>query len=214
MAMIASDSTSICVGTSMEQKLRLLYELWVLFSAAGKHYDIKLVHTSDPAEYRKEVELIECIYADMPWQKGWDFLKICDVPIGCGVSKHHPLASRTILHYEDLKGQTVLIMRHGTLTYWNNLLSELEAHQVLWKEVSDYNSSIMWDCVCNNYLILAPLCWQDILFDTIMLPFDWSYTLPYGFCHRPAPSEPVQEFLSFIDEVYHGDHWNGAVPVF
>jgi DNA-binding transcriptional LysR family regulator len=214
LSAIASNDDVICVGTSMNHKLRLLYELWVLFSDAGKHYNIKLIHTDNPLDYRREAELIECIYADMYWQKGWDFLKVCDVPIGCGVSRYHPLAARKRLTYEDLKNQTALIIRHGSVSYWTRAMKDLASHQIQVKEVTDYSSSVMWELTCSNAVILAPLCWQDILFDTTMIPCDWDYTLPYGFCHRQMPSPHVREFLDFIDEVYHGDQWQGAVPVF
>jgi hypothetical protein len=144
----------------------------------------------------------------------WDFLKICDVPVGCALPMRHPLASRKLLHYQDLAGQTAMSIRHGSAQYWSALVDDLLRHEIQLKEVDNYSGSVMWDCICSNSIILAPFCWQDVLFDTVMVPCDWSYSLPYGFCHSKTPAPHIQKFLDFIDEIYHGDKWQGAVPVF
>jgi DNA-binding transcriptional LysR family regulator len=211
---IDSQQRSICVGTSFTQKVRLLYELWVLFTGEGHDYDIRMVNMDKGPEHMREAELVECVYADLPWQADWDFLKVCDMALGCAVPKHHPLAAKKKLSYEDLKGSTVAIMKHGNSQQWERLCADMEAHEIHLIETGEFEGTFIWECACKQYFILAPMCWQDILFDNVVLPCNWDYTLSYGFCYRRDPSAPVREFLDFIQEVYYGKNWKGAVPVF
>jgi DNA-binding transcriptional LysR family regulator len=214
LQMLGSGTSSICVGTSMNHKIRLLYELWVLFSGTGKDYDIKLVNTDIGAEQVREAELVECVYADLPWQKDWNFLKICDMPIGMGLPKNHPMANHKELRCENFKGTTVLSLRHGNDRMWENLRNKLHSFGITLREVPQYDSTVMWECNCKQSVILAPLCWQDVLIDTVLLPCNLEHEVSYGLCYRENPSRPVQEFLDFVNGVYHGGRWKGAVPVF
>jgi DNA-binding transcriptional LysR family regulator len=213
---IDSQQRSICVGTSFTQKVRLLYELWVLFTGEGHDYDIRMVNMDKGPDHIREAELVECVYANLPWQTDWDFLKVCDMTLGCAVPKHHPLAAKKKLSYEDLKGSTIAVMKHGSSSSqkWKSMCADMEAQGIHLIETGEFEGTFIWECACKQYFILAPMCWQDILFDNVVLPCNWDYTLSYGFCYRRDPSAPVREFLDFIQEVYYGKNWKGAVPVF
>jgi DNA-binding transcriptional LysR family regulator len=214
LKVIASGTDSICVGTSMKHKIRLFYDLWVLFSGTGKDYNVRLVNTETGPEHVIEADLIECVYADLPWQKEWKFLKIFDVPVGLGIPRNHPLSGSKVIHCENLRGTTISTLRHGDIRQWEALQDKLETYEITLREVPEYDSTVIWECACQQSAIMAPLCWQDVLFDIVLLPCDLEKTVPYGFCYRDHPTRPVQEFLDFVEEVYHGEHWQGAVPVF
>lgn len=211
---LTSDSTVIVIGTSITLKIRLLYELWMLFSDFHKGYTIKLVSADIENGLAKDIALMECLYPDMENQKGWEFLKICDVPLSCAVPKNHALAAHNQLHYEDIRPYTVMIMQYGCGSSRAPLVKHMKEHGIKTQEAGCYSSSVIWECACNQNLLLVPLCWQDILFDSVVIPCEWELTLPYGLWYREHPAEPVREFLDFVHETYYGDTPLGVVPVF
>ena len=60
--------------------------------------------------------------------------------------------------------------------------------------------------------IIAPMCWEDILFDLKLRPCVWDQTLPYGFFYRKHASPPLQAFISFVLELLRDETRLGTPP--
>ena len=93
----------IYVGTSMEEKCRLLYDLWMLFSPRNTNYDIRLVRAQSSGEMPLQAQIVEGYLDGAAWQAGWEFLEICEIPLCCAVAKDHPLAKRKKLELPELR---------------------------------------------------------------------------------------------------------------
>ncbi len=218
LSSISSKKDTVCVGTTVEQKVRLLYDLWVLFSGLGKQFNICLVHIASRVSLEQEVDLIESVRYGAPlWMSDWEFLKLFDVRIGCAVARHHPLASQSVIRCEDLTGWTVCSLAYSQtegMTTGTTLPSDLSAHSVTLKEIDNYGPNLMWKCACENCALIAPMCWHDTLTDMLILPFEKEYFIPYGFFHRRELSVPVQEFLDFTAGLYSGKYPELPLPLF
>ncbi|MCC8065917.1 MAG: LysR family transcriptional regulator [Clostridiales bacterium] len=211
---VSTKVNTICVGTSLNYKIRLLYDLWILFSNKKEDYNIRLVNLATGPNHFTQADLIEGIRADVPWQKDWAFLKICEMPLGCAVSKDHPLASKKVLRYDDLQKYPVFVMKHMPKENENALFHNFKMHQIHPTITDMVEESLIWECCCHQCILLAPACWQDILFDMVILPFEWNCTLSYGFFYHENASVPVKEFLKYIHEVYHEKNGPEIVPFF
>lgn len=197
---IESREHTICVGTSLYAKVRYLYDLWVLFTEAQNHYDIKMVNIEDANPQNTEAELIESIYNYSVWQRYWEFFKICDMPMACAVSRRHEIAAKPLLQYEDLRDFTLIIQSHSRSDSHQKLYNDIYSHQIAVREADEYDINLVWECSCKNSILVVPLCDQDILYDLAVIPCEWPHTLPYGIFYRDRLSGPAQKFLDFISE--------------
>lgn len=124
---ISTDEDNICIGTSMLEKCRLLYDLWILFSAEEKGCRIEMVNIDIDISHAipEQTDLIEGINSEVPWMLEWSFLEICKVPFGCALGRNHPLSNKAHISLADLRGETVRTINGGSCEAIAGLLNQL-----------------------------------------------------------------------------------------
>ena len=209
---LQSQKPCIVVGTSMEEKCRLLYDLWILFTPGNTRYDIRLEVASDRLEMPRQAQLVESVLDGAAWQKGWSFLEFFRSPLCCGVSRDHPLAKKGFITLEDLR-------KHGLVYIDRSTDGESERLQKLMREAGipyesrpEWTGSLVWDCAIQKRILLVPECWDDIIVDLILIPCELDCPVPYGLFYRDPPSPPLAEFLEFVRGVYNGRDPDTIIP--
>lgn len=213
---ISSKTNTLCIGSAHFQKVRLLYDFWAMFSHLGKKFDIRLVNIENPASAEHEVELIESVKVTTGWLDKWEFLNLCNVRTGCAVARHHALAGRPFIRYEDLAGWTLYCQSQPGMAHPKipgGLYDDLRCHSIIPEQVDAYHMDLMWRCACEPCALITPMCWQDIMPDMVILPFEKEYLIPYGFYYRRDISEAAREFLDFIISLYNGRFPDLPLPV-
>ena len=211
---MARAENRICIGSSMLEKCRLLYDLWVLFSQEEKDCGIQMLSIDVMHNIPAETDLIESVNSSVPWMREWEFLEICRVPFGFAVVNDHPLAGKSVLTLDDLRGQTVTSINSGTCDVVGNLLDLLHKNHI---QVSYYSEpgggNALWESAFKRDVLLVPMCWSDILINMTCVPFEKEFLLPYGIFYRSHPHPAVRRFLDFIEATYHEGNVHGIVPV-
>ena len=210
---IDTQKPCIQVGTTMEEKCRLLYDLWMLFSPGNTKYDIRLVFCSDSREMPRQAQMIESVKDGAPWQKDWEFLEVFRVPLSCALVKDHPLAGRGRLSLEDLRRTGLVCLDRSRLGENGPVGSRLRQENIPFEICSRWNGELVWECSIRKTILLVPSCWHDIMADLVMIPCELDLTLPYGFFYRNSLSAPAQEFLEFIRGLYQGTDPGAIIPV-
>lgn len=210
---IASVEKRICIGTSIMEKVRLLYELWVLFSEEEKDCEIQMVNIDMGHNIPPDTDLIESVNSNVFWMREWEFLEICKVPFGFAVVKDHPLAQKTVLTLEDLKHETVITINDGTCDVVADILELLKRNYIPVVHPNSASTNLLWESAFRRDALLIPMCWSDILINMTVLPFEREFLLPYGIFYRREPHTAVRSFLAFIDRTYHEGNARGIVPV-
>ena len=210
---IANVEKSICIGSSMLEKCRLLYDLWVLFSEEEKDYRIQLENIDIAHNISSSIDLMESINSGTGWMREWDFFEICKVPFGFAFAKDHPLVGKDIITLADLQGQTVVSINSGSCDTVAALLELLRRSGI--QVVFNYGTgmNMFWESAFHGTVQLVPLCWHDILVNMTVVPFAEEFSLPYGIFYRANPRPPVQRFLDFIRLTYVEGNRQGIVPV-
>ena len=210
---ISSKGERICIGTSMLEKCRLLYDLWMLFSEEEKTCGIEMVNIDMMHGIPEKTDLIESLNSGVPWMREWSFLEICRVPFGCAFVHGHPLAQRERVSFEDLRGETVRSINGGTCDTIITLLELLRKNGA--NVVVSYGEgmNMFWESAFTRDVQLVPLCFHDILINMKVVPLEQSFMLPYGIFYRQSPSEAVQKFLDFVAQTYGKGNPRGIVPV-
>lgn len=210
---IASVDKRICVGTSIMEKVRLLYELWVLYSEQEKDCEIQMINIEMGHNIPAEVELIESVNSGVAWMREWEFLEICRVPFGFAVVKDHPLAARSLLRLEDLRHETVVTLNDGSCDAVADLLELLKRNYISVQNPSLQGANLLWESAFRRDALLVPMCWSDILINMTVLPFEQEFLLPYGIFYRAQTHPAVSRFLDFIKQTYREGNARGIVPV-
>lgn len=210
---VGSRDRTICIGTSIMEKCRLLYDLWVLFSASNPGCEIRMLNIDAGHRIPEQTDLIESVCCHNDWEHGWNFYEICRVPLGFAVANGHPLAEKKLLKPDDLRGQTVLALNRGSCEVISNILSFLRESSV---SVTIYSGPVvnpLWETGFRQDVLIVPLCWKDILINAVTIPFEKEFLLPYGIFYRPEPHGAVKSFLEFIFSTYGEGNNSGIVPV-
>ena len=182
----ASAENSICIGTSMLEKCRLLYDLWVLFSAEDPDCRIQMASINVGEQIPETTDLIESLNSNIPWMRDWRFLEICQVPFGCAFVQGHPLARKSVITAEDLRGETVITINDGSCDTITQLLKHLRDHGANVVYHFGNGMNMFWESAFTGDVQLVPLCFHDILINMSVVPFS-----------RPSPS-PTGSFIGRI----------------
>ena len=210
---ITRKEETVCIGTSMLEKCRLLYDLWVLFSAEEKGCGIEMVNIDIGRGIPEKADLIESLNSGVPWMREWQFIEICKMPFGCAMVRDHPLATKERISFEDLRGQTVHSINDGSCETITELLARMREHGA--KLVINFESGMkmFWESAFKRDILLIPLCFQDILINMNVVPLEEDFLLPYGIFYRPLPSSATRRFLDFIELTYGAGNASGIVPI-
>lgn len=211
---ISASENTICIGTSILEKARLLYSLWMLYSEQNPKARINMTAIGLDQGIPAETDLIESINSGIGWMKQWEFMEICRMPFGFGFDRSHPFAARGELCLQDLRGETVIIFSTPENPTMSELYMEMEKAGILLEEHEKPENSILWESAFQRKILLCPLCWKDILGNMTIVGCRWNYTLPYGIFYRKKHSAAVREFLRFVRETYTEGNSLGIVPVF
>jgi len=195
------DTKEILVGTSLLHKCRLLYEMWMRFGGEQRGCRVHLIDMSADGRLYSKVDIIEGIQDGEPWQRSRQFLGVCRTPVACAVPKNHPLATKKMLTYEDMRGETLVTIVQGMSKELDELRAEATEQGVIVVDVRQYDMSVFSMCIMNGYLLQTPACWQDIHPDMVTIPCEWDYAHPYGFHYQGEPNGSVKDFLKFVEEL-------------
>ena len=212
---VSTEEDGICIGTSMLEKCRLLYDLWILFSEEEKGCRIEMVNIDIDISHEipEQTDLIEGINSEVPWMLEWNFLEICKVPFGCAFAKNHPLSKKERVSFYDLSGETIRTLNGGSCEAIASLLNQLRKSGA--NVVINHGEGInmLWESAFTGDVLLVPTCFHDILINTVVVPFEQETLLPYGVFYRHHPKSSVRRFLDFIDNTYGQGNPSGIVPV-
>ena len=207
-----SQKPCIVVGTTMEEKCRLLYDLWILFTPGNTRYDIRLEVASNRLEMPRQAQLVESIKDGAAWQKGWQFLEFFRSPLCCGVVKDHPLAGKRFITMQDLREHGIVFIDRSANGESKLLREQLLREAIPFESRPEWTGSLVWECSIQKRVLVVPSCWNDILVDLLLIPCALDASVPYGFFYRDNPSAPLTEFLDFVRDVYSGTDPDRIIP--
>ena len=212
MITLNAQNTSICVGTSEADKCRLLYDLWIMFCQENKGYDIRLLALDGNPDTLRASQLIESIRDGAPWQRDWEFLEICRVPLGCAVAKDHPCYGKNMVTIQNMRENGVALIDRSNGDGRTELIQQLIENGIAYESYPNWSPPLIWECSLRKKMLLVPSCWNDVLFDLSVLPCELEESISYGLFYRKEASEPLLRFLDFVRAVYFGTNPYDIVP--
>lgn len=200
--------STIRVATSVLHPWLELTDLWEPYE--GKHPEIHfdMVPFSDDANSLSRIcshigSDVDCVVTPnhYTFTDGYNFYLIRNIRAFLSMAKDHPLASKDVLTWEDLKGQSLLLPKRG-ITYVTDAIREdiREKHPKV--SVLDfegaYDLSVFNLCKKYGCLVEMPEVWADVHHSLVSVPVEWEYKIPYGILYAKEPSRAMKRFIETL----------------
>ena len=204
-------SRTIRIGTSIMRPCNNLIELWENASADSTEYQFSVVPFNDDVDSLNAMlaaigDKIDCFVTpcgSMSMLMNYSFLPLGSRKCAIAMSKKHPLAKKEILCWEDLEGESLLLVKRGE----SYLLDEMrdEIHRIHTSvHVVDfdgyYDLSAFNLCEQRGYLMETLDMWATLHPSLTTTPVNWDYEMPYGIIYAKTPSDTVKTFIDAISK--------------
>lgn len=200
---------TICIGTSMLNPCKPFMDLWYRISDQFPKYKIHIVPFEDDQSGILDVVSSLGISFDFligacdssQWLSRCDFFELGTYRHCVSVPVKHRLASKTLIDYEDLYGETLVMVQRGDSPSNDRIRDEiLKNHPQIHIENtgSFYDIGIFNRCAKTGSILLSLECWQDIHPSLINIPIAWESDMPYGLLYATDPPADILEFVHAI----------------
>lgn len=202
-------SRIIRVGTSMMRPCNSLVELWENIDTNEREYQFTIVPFNDDTDSLSAMlnslgDKIDCFVTpcgSMALTMNYSFLPFRSCRCAVAMSKRHPLAKKEVLAWEDLNGESLLLIKRGESYIIDAIRDDiLRDHQGI--EVVDferyYDISTFNLCEQQGYLMETIDVWAGLHPSLVTIPVNWKYEMPYGILYSKRPSDTVKEFIDII----------------
>ncbi len=197
----------IRVGTSILRPCKMLIELWSKIDDGA--YTIHIVPFDDtPSGMEKMLsslgEKIDCFVGpcdSITWKENYNILQIKQGECAIAAPRKHRLSNKEKLCWNDLNGETIMLVKRGDSPVLNRLRDEIETkHQKI--TVLDaphfYDTNIFNECEQIGCLMETLDIWTDVHPSIVTIPMIWDYKMPYGIIYAKHPSKTMEAFAAKI----------------
>ena len=204
-------SRTIRVGTSMMRPCNSLIELWENAGADSAEYQFSVVPFNDDVDSLNAMlaaigDKIDCFVTpcgSMSMLMNYSFLPLGSRKCAIAMSKKHRLAKKEILHWEDLEGESLLLVKRGESYVLDELRDEIHRiHPSI--QIVDfdgyYDLSAFNLCEQREYLMETLDMWASLHPSLATISVNWNYAMPYGIIYAKKPSDTVKTFIDIISK--------------
>ncbi len=197
----------IVVGTSILRPCRALVELWESADGGKMPFSFSIVPFDDsPDSMELMLESlgrnIDCFVGpcdSFMWRERYGILPLEPVDCCIAVPRRHRLAGKDRLSWNDLDGETLMLVRRGESPVLDSMRDEIEKEHrgiTLCDAPHFYDAGIFNECEQRGCLMETLSTWKDIHPAMVTLPMDWNYRMPFGIVYAKDPSDAMCEFLA------------------
>lgn len=195
------------IGTSILRPCGPLMDLWQEIDNGSLPVHLQIVPFEDePHGLAALFTNVDCIIGpcdSAAWQREHNVLELRRIPCRIAVPRKHPLAHHSILTWEDLDGETCLIVRRGNSPILTQIRDDIiENHpKVHIRDVPNfYDTSIFNECERLGCIMESLDIWADVHPSLVTLPMQWEYEMPYGLVYARHATQAVHRFVELIRE--------------
>jgi len=204
------DEHAIRLGVSFTTPVDYIMDLWNQMN--DQSLKLELVSFENTPENAKEImknfgqkmDIVAGIYShNLLKERNCLALKLYESPLALAIPRTHPLASKDEITIEDIKEETLLILKRGYLEDIDHLRIDLLSKNpsIILEEIPFFNVKAFNQCVNENKLMVVIPEWKNIHPMLKIVPVKWNYTIPFGIMYSKQPTSDVQYFLDKIKEL-------------
>lgn len=206
------DQSVIRIGTSILRPCKRLIDLWAKADDGTQSFQIKIVpFEDDPISISTMMKSlgseIDCFVGpcdSVAWKKRYSIYPLGNCKCCIAISRRHRLARRKVLRWEDMAGETLMLVKRGESPTLDRMRDEIESsHPDI--QVADtpnfYDMESFNACEEHGYMMEVPDTWAEVHPSIVTLPVEWDYEVPFGIVYAQRPSRAFSGFLGIIGAV-------------
>ncbi|MCM1083914.1 MAG: LysR family transcriptional regulator [Clostridium sp.] len=206
-----NEKQAIRIGTSILRPCKMLVDLWSEIDDGTLPVTIRIIPFDDsPASMEKMLETlgreIDCFVgpcASLSWEERYNILVLKQGECCIAVPRKHRLAKKEKLKWNDLDGETLMLVKRGDSPVLNRLRDEIETKHTKISVLNIphfYDTNIFNECEQTGCIMETLDIWKDVHPSIVTIPMEWEYKMPYGIVYAKQPSEQVQAFINIIQD--------------
>lgn len=199
----------IKIGTSILRPCKRLLDLWSSVEGGEQDFQIRIVpFNDDPAGMSAMLESlgegIDCFVSpcdSAAWEKSYSIYRIGVCKCCVAAPRSHRLAKKELLRWEDMAGETLLLIKRGKSPVLDRIRDEAEREhpEVKIADLPDfYDMEVFNACEQNGFLMEVPDTWAGAHPSVAALPVEWDYEMPFGVVYAQKPSKAFSRFMGVI----------------
>lgn len=204
-----SEQGIIRLGTSFLRPCKPLLDVWAAIDAERTDFQIRIIPFDDsPASLTAMLESlgkdIDCFVGPCDaflWKKRYNICLLAQQRCCVALSKKHRLAGKKQLTWNDLEGESLMLVKRGVSPVLDRMRDEIDTDHKnihLIDIPNIYDAEAFNQCEQFGYLMETPEIWADVHPSLVTLPMEWEYTMPYGVVYAKKPSVIFNEFIKII----------------
>lgn len=211
-AVMHLNDTTFCIGTSLLNPAKPFMDLWYRVNQYFSEYKLHLVPFEDNHEgilteieqLGKKFDFLIGVCDSREWLRRCNFLALGRYKKLIAVSREHRLAGKNSITFEDLYGETLMMVRQGDSGVNDFLRNDLEKHHPK-IHIEDtpqfYDLSVFNRCAETRNVLLTLECWQEVHPGLVSIPVNWDYSIPYGLLYSLDAPKDVLKFVETVRKI-------------
>lgn len=202
-------SNVIRLGTSIMTPSKPVLDLWPAIQRRCPELGIRLASFENTPENARSIlrslgEVVDVVAGpfDDPFlrERKCAALELSLEPIMIAMPFGHPLAAKETLTYDDLCGQTVMMIQRGWNTYIDRTRDDLWEHcpDTVIEDFPFFDVDVFNHCANDGLTIIAIERWFGVHPLLTARPVAWDHVVPFGIMHARRPAPHVQAFLNAV----------------
>lgn len=199
----------IRVGTSILRPCKMLVDLWAEIDDGTSSVTIHIVPFDDTptgmeamlSSLGKEIDCFVGPCDSLTWRENYNILQIKQGECAIAVPRKHRLSKKKKLCWNDLDGETIMLVKRGDSPVLNKMRDEIETEHPRITVIDTpyfYDTNIFNECEQMGCLMETLDIWKDVHPSIVTIPMNWDYKISYGIVYAKHPSETVTAFISKI----------------
>lgn len=204
---------TIRLGTSFLRPCKpLLERLGQIKTGWQTSFNIKIVPFDDePTEFSRLCEKlgedIDCFVSpcdNSEWRRKLGIFQLGFCRCCIALPKSHPLANKTLLSWDDMSEETIMLVARGISPVIDGIRDEIEKKHPeinIMDAPNCYDIEVFNKCEQSGYIMEVPEIWSGMHPSLVTLPVAWDYVLPYGIVYADKPGHAFKEFLKILNSL-------------
>ena len=202
------DQKEFVVGTSTLYPCKSFMDLWDEIQKENPNFQLKIQSFQDD-QHRlnlldKDYDFIVCPYNLTKQNNHYHFIPLGKYRFCLMVHKSHPLASSNELSFQDLKHQTIRIMKEGSSPINDQIRQDILKYypSIMIRDIApSYNTETFNECALSQDILLSLECWKNIHPSLKAISLKEDYFLSYGIVCKKNSPQKMEEFLTVIEKI-------------
>lgn len=200
----------IRIGTSIMTPAKFLLDMWSQIQTADSSLKIELIPFDNTPENAREIlsnlgkhiDMVAGIYDDRLIEyANCAVAHLTNKRIALAFPLTHPLAGKERITAEDIRGQSVMLVRTSWHDYVDRLRQDLTRNGANIVDFDFYSLNVFNEAVRQNLPIMVIDDWENIHPLMKIIPIEWEHSIPFGIMYGKEPSKLVSSFIRIVQQI-------------